>query len=152
MKKSQLILFRIFGALLVLGLIAGAGAFSYKAGMAQGIRQAPIVAEAIEKAAENGQPVPQTVYPRNFGFGYPPFAMRGHHFGFNPFGAICGSIILLLLFLGFMKMIFFRSMMWGHGPWAYGPHGSPWGTPPWMKPESTENKEEVKGSESKEQM
>jgi hypothetical protein len=55
MKKSPFILFRVLGALLALGLIVGAGAFGYKAGMARGIMQAPAVAKAIEKAAEDGQ-------------------------------------------------------------------------------------------------
>jgi hypothetical protein len=120
MKKGPFILIRVLGALLVLGLIAGAGAFGYRAGMAQGISQAPVVAKAIEKAAENGQVAPQMMYPRGFGYGYSP--MPFHHAGFFPFGAICGSIFFLFLFFGAMKMLFFRRMMWSgghmHGPWG----------------------------------
>ncbi len=125
MKKGPFILFRVLGLLLVLGLIAGAGAFSFKAGMARGAMQAPEVAAAIEKAAEDGQAVP----PMMYGHGYAPYGygygMRGHgHFGFFPFGAICGSIFFLFFFFGFMKMMFFRRMRhgWGH----HGHHG-PWG-------------------------
>ena len=64
MKKGPFIVFRIFGALLLLGLIVGAGAFGYRAGVMRGIEQAPKVAAAIEKAAENGQvaPIPPMMY------------------------------------------------------------------------------------------
>jgi hypothetical protein len=98
----------------------------FKAGMAQGISQAPAVATAISKAAENGQvaPVPPMYgYGNPYGYGY---GMRGygHHFGFFPFGAICGSIFFLFLLFGAMKMIFFRRMMWARG--SHGHHG-PWG-------------------------
>jgi hypothetical protein len=116
--------FRLIGVVLLLGLIAGAGAMAYKAGMAQGISQAPAVATAISKAAESGQvaPVPPMMYGygQPYGYGY-GFGYRHH---FNPFGAICGSLIFLFFFFGFMKMIFFRKMRhgWGH----HGHHG-PWG-------------------------
>ncbi len=125
MKKGPFILFRVLGLLLVLGLIAGAAAFSFKAGEARGVMQAPAVATAIEKAAENGQAVPPMAYGYGSPYGY-GYGMRGygHHFGFFPFGAICGSIFFLFFFFGFMKMIFFRGMRrgWGH----HGHHG-PWG-------------------------
>ncbi|MBI5945895.1 MAG: hypothetical protein HY864_16160 [Chloroflexi bacterium] len=115
------IAFRIFAFLIVAGLILGAGAFAYKAGMAQGISQAPAVATAISKAAENGQaaPVPPMMY--GYGYGIRPY---GHHFGFSPFGGICFGIFFLFLFFGFMKMMFFRRMMWHGG--HHGHHG-PWG-------------------------
>src|SRR5512133_1346652 len=109
MKKNSFIWVRVLGVLLALGLIAGAGTFGYRAGMAQGITQAPAVAKAIEKAAENGQAAPQIMYPHSFDYGYSP--MPFHHGGFfNPFGAICGSIFFLFLFLSAMRMIFFRRM------------------------------------------
>jgi hypothetical protein len=139
MKNGSQVLFRVLGVLFVIALIAGAGAFGYKAGMAQGIMQAPAVAKAIENAAEDGQTVPQMMYPRSFGYGYSPMPFHRHGF-FNPIGAICFSIFFLFLFLGAIKMIFFRRM-WGNGAWQYGPYGHPWGTPPWVKPEG-ENKEE----------
>ena len=123
MKKGPFILFRVLGLLLVLGLIAGAAAFSFKAGEARGVMQAPAVATAIEKAAEDGQAVP----PMMYGHGYAPYGygMRGHgHFGFFPFGAICGSIFFLFFFFGFMKMIFFRRM---HHGWGHHGHHGPWG-------------------------
>ncbi len=119
------IAFRIFAALLFIALIVGAGAFAYKAGMAQGISQAPAVATAISKAAENGQPAPfPPMYgygrPYGYGYGYP----YGHHFGFFPIGGLCFGIFFLFLFFGALRMIFFRRMRhaWGH----HGHHG-PWG-------------------------
>jgi hypothetical protein len=120
MKNGSFIWVRVLGALLVLGLIVGAGAFGYRAGMAQGTLQAPVVAKAIEKAAENGQIAPQMMVPRSFGYGYSP--MPFHRHGFNPIGAVCFSIFFLFLFFGAMKMLFFRRTMWGeghmHGPWS----------------------------------
>jgi hypothetical protein len=116
-------IFRLIGALLLLGLIAGGAFMAYNAGVAQGIAQAPEVAVAIEKAAENGQVAPISPM-RGYGYDYPhPYGFRHPHF-FNPFGAICFSIFFLFLFFGFMKMIFFRRMghRWGH----HGYHG-PWG-------------------------
>ena len=85
MKEGPFILFRVLGLLLVLGLIAGAAAFSFKAGEARGVMQAPAVAAAIEKAAEDGQAVPPMMYGYGHPYGY-GYGMRGygHHFGFFP--------------------------------------------------------------------
>lgn len=108
------LIFRVIGVLLLLGLIAAGGYMAYQAGVAQGITQAPEVAVAIEKAAENGQvaPVPPMY---GYGYGYPFGYGHPHHF-FNPFGAICGSIFFLFLFFGAMRLLFFRRMShgWGH--------------------------------------
>lgn len=127
-RKGPFIFFRLVGLLLVIGLIVGGGALVYKAGMAQGISQAPAVATAIAQAAENGQaaPVPP-MYGYGYGYGYPMYAR--HHFGFFPFGAICGSLFFLFFFFGFMKMIFFRGM---HHHGHHGPWGKDWegGVPP----------------------
>ncbi|MBK6794636.1 MAG: hypothetical protein IPG80_19300 [Anaerolineales bacterium] len=129
MKKGPFIVFRVLGLLLVLGLIAGAGAFGFKAGMMRGIEQAPEVAAAIEKAAEDGQPA-APMYGHGYAYGYPQPYGFGFHHHFNPFGAICGSIFFLFLFFGFMKMMFFRRMRhgWGHhghhGPWGKGWEGN----------------------------
>jgi hypothetical protein len=156
-RKGPFIVFRIIGFLLLVALLIGGGAMAYKAGVMQGISQAPAVATAISKAAESGQsaPVPP-MYGREFGYGYGggyPM-MYGHHFGFFPIGAICGSIFFLFLFFGFIKMMFFRRMMWG----GFGHHhrpddGLPWGGPPWMRNHNCEeNKEgEKKEGEGKEE-
>ncbi|GMV35483.1 MAG: hypothetical protein DCC59_03525 [Chloroflexi bacterium] len=109
---------RTIGVLILLSLIGGAGYMAYQAGVAQGIAQAPEVAVAIEKAAEEGAPVPPMYgHGYGYGYGYPQGYGFGHpHRFFNPFGAVCLSIFFLFLFLGFMKMMFFRRMRhgWGH--------------------------------------
>ena len=122
---------RLIGVLLLIGLMIGGGAMAYRAGVAQGIAQAPAVAEALSNAAESGQGLP---YPA-FGYGYPHYGFRPH-FGFFPFGGIFGFILFIFLFFGLMRMIFFRRWAWGyghmhrHGPWkGYGP----WGPPPWAR-------------------
>ena len=118
--------FRLIGVVLLLGLIAAGSFMAFKAGEARGITQAPAVATAISKAAESGQatPIPPMMYgyrhPNPYGYGY-GFGYRHH---FNPFGAICFSLIFLFFFFGFIKMIFFRRMRHGghhkHGPWSKG--------------------------------
>ncbi len=121
-RKGPFILFRVLGLLLVLGLIVGSSVMAYNAGFTQGVSQAPAVAKAIEKAAESGQGAPM-MYGNGYGY-YPHSYGYGHHFGFFPFGSICGSIIFLFFFFGFIKMIFFRRMWGGHhmrGSW--GRHG-----------------------------
>jgi hypothetical protein len=125
-RNGPFIFFRVVGLLLLLGLIAGGIFMAFKAGEANGITQAPVVATAIAKAAENGQaaPIPPMMAGRTYGYGYGYYPMLGHHFGFFPFGAICGSIFFLFLFFGIMRMIFFRGM-W-HGSWEGHKHG-PWG-------------------------
>lgn len=139
--------FRLVGALLLIGLMAGGGYMAYHAGVAQGISQAPEVAKAISQVTENGQavPIPPMVFGRGYGYahGY-PYGFS-HHLGFLPFGGICFSVLFLFLLLGSLKMFFFRPWSWRHyGPWA-GEHGHPWGSPPWMSPEGEggEKKEET---------
>ena len=117
------LVFRVIGALFLIGLIIAGGAMAFKAGEVRGVSQAPAVATAIAQAAENGQgvPVPPMMYQHSYVPGYP---MYGHHFGFFPIGTICGSIFFLFLFFGLIKMIFFRGM-WHRG-WEGHKHG-PWG-------------------------
>ena len=147
---------RLIGFIIMLALVAGAGFMAYRAGVAQGVMQAPEVAAAIESAAENGSAVAPA-----YGYGYPhgAYGFRHPHF-FNPFGAICGSIFFLFLFFGLMKMVFFRRMMrhrWGHHH-GHGEHshcGKNWegGVPPmfneWHKRAHGEKPEEPKTEEPK---
>jgi len=155
-RKGPFVVLRVIGFLVLVALIIGGGAMAYKAGVMQGISQAPAVATAISKAAESGQSAPiPPMYGREFGYGYGYPMMYGHHFGFFPFGAICGSIFFLFLFVGFMKMMFFRRMMWG-GHFHHhhrGPDDRPWGGPPWMRNhDCEEHKEgEEKDDKSKEE-
>ena len=124
----------------------GGGVMAYRAGVAQGIAQAPEVADALSSAAENGEGLPIPAY----GYGYPVYGMRPH-FGFFPFGGIFGFILFIFLFFGLMRLIF-RPWGWhyghmhGRGPWkGYGRH---WGTPPWAyedkegEPEADAEKED----------
>lgn len=122
-------IFRLIGALLLVGLVTAGGFMAYKAGVAQGIAQAPEVADAIQQSVENGQPVAPMYGP--YGYGHPygyGFSYRHH---FNPFAGICFSIIFLFFFFGFLKMIFFRGMRhgWGNrhgqGPWGKWEGGVP---------------------------
>ncbi|MFN8413414.1 MAG: hypothetical protein U0Z26_13590 [Anaerolineales bacterium] len=139
------LVFRVIGVILLLGLIAAGGFMAFKAGQVNGISQAPAVATAIAKAAENGQGanVPPMMYGHGYGYGngygMPGYGMYGygmhgyggHHFGFFPLGGICFSIFFLFLFFGLIKMIFFRRMM-HHGGHIHGPWGRHWegGVPP----------------------
>jgi hypothetical protein len=141
---------RLIGALLLVGLMIGGGAMVYRAGVAQGIAQAPAVAEALSNFAENGQALPVPGY--GYGYGYPYHGFRPH-FGFFPFGGILGFILFTFLFFGLLRLIFFRPWGWhyghmhGRGPWKG--YGGPWGPPPWAQ----EDKEgEEKAETGKENM
>ena len=152
--------FRIIGAVIVLGLIAVGGFMAFKAGEANGIAQAPAVATAISKAAENGQPanVPPMMYGHGYGFGYGHPMMYGrHHFGFFS-GAFCFGILFLFLLLGALRMMFFGRMHMMHhhggGHWR-GPWGRHWedGVPPmfneWHKRAHGEQPADEKTDEEK---
>jgi len=131
---------RLIGVLLLVGLMIGGGVMAYRAGVAQGIAQAPAVAEALSNAAENGQGVPVPGY--GYGYGYPYYGFRPH-FGFFPFGGIFGFILFFFLFFGLMRLIFFRPWGWhmyGRGPWKG--YGHPWGSPPWAR-EDKEGEEQA---------
>jgi hypothetical protein len=110
-------IFRLIAVLLLIGIAVAGGYMAYRAGVAQGIVQAPDVAKAISQAAQNGQPVPAVPvygYRYPYGWGFP------HPFGFFPFG-ICGSILLIFLFFGLLRFVF--------RPWGWRHHGyrGPWG-------------------------
>ncbi len=122
--KGPFIVFRVIAALLFLALIVAGGFFAYRAGVAEGIAQAPQVAEAIEQAGENGQ-----VLPPMYGYGH-GYGFHRSHFGFFPFG-ILGGLFLLFLFFGFIRMLVFGSMHY-HGHHRHGPWGRHWedGVPP----------------------
>ena len=142
---------RLVGALLLIGLMIGGGVMAYRAGMAQGIAQAPAVAEALSNAAESGQGLPVPAY--GYGYGYPAYGMRPH-FGFFPLGGIFGFILFTFLFFGLLRLIFFRPWAWhyahmrGRGPWK-GYYGHPWGPPPWAR-EGDEGEAEADAEAKKE--
>jgi hypothetical protein len=143
--------FRLIGAVLLLALIAAGGYMVYRAGMAQGIAQAPEVAKAISQAGANGQPAP-VVPMYGYGYGYPYGFGFPRFFGFFPFG-ICGSILFIFLFFGLLRMVFFRPWRrgWGHyGPWSKDWEG---GVPPmfgeWHKRAHGQTGTEAKPEESR---
>ena len=117
--------FRLIAALIFVGVLAAGGFMAYKAGVAQGVAEAPAVATAISEAAENGQGF--SMYGP--GFAHPYAYGYRHHFGFFP-GGICLGIFFLFFALGFMKMVFFRGMRGRHG--HHGPWNRNWegGVPP----------------------
>lgn len=139
---------RLIGVLLLIGLMIGGGVMVYRAGMAQGIAQAPAVAEALSNAAESGQGLSLPAY--GYGYGYPGYRARPH-FGFFPFGGILGFILFIFLFIGLLRLIFFRPWAWHYGPMhgrgAWKGHTYPWGIPPWER-EGKEG-EDVKKKEDK---
>ena len=100
---------RLIGALLLVGLMIAGGVMAYRAGVAQGIAQAPAVAEALSNATESGQGLPVPAY----GYGYPVYGLRPH-FGFFPFGGILGFILFIFLFFGLLRLIF-RPWAWHYG-------------------------------------
>jgi hypothetical protein len=129
-KNKGSYVWRLIGILLLIGLVIGGGIMAYRAGVAQGIAQAPEVAAAISSAAESGEGLPMPAY--GYGRGYPAFGMRPHH-GFFPFAGILGFFLFILLFFGLLRLIFFRPWAWHHGHMH--PRG-PWGTPPWAQEEN----------------
>ena len=126
---------RLIGVLILIGLLIGGGVMIYRAGVAQGIAQAPEVAQAIQKSAENGQvaPVPPMY---GYGYGYPYAWGYPRPFGFFPFGFF-GAILFFFLFFGLLRFLFFRPWRMGWGYYGHR-HGRPWGGPPWMRPEGEE--------------
>lgn len=129
------LVFRVIGVLLLIGLVTAGGFMAFKAGEVRGISQAPAVATAISKAAENGESanLPPMMYNNEPGHGYGYGYGHGygrHHFGFFP-GGICFSIFFVFLFFGLLKMLFFGRMHHG-GHWRGGAWGRHWedGAPP----------------------
>lgn len=110
-------IFRIVGVLLLIAMLVAGGAFVYRAGVSQGISQAPQVAEAIQQATENGNQVPPMMYGRGYGYPYHHGFGFGHHFGFGLFHFF-SFFIFLFFFFGLLRLIF--------RPWAWGKHGH-WG-------------------------
>ena len=63
-RKGPFIVFRVIGFLLLTALFIGGGFMAYKAGVAQGISEAPAVATANAQAGQRRQsaPVPAKMY------------------------------------------------------------------------------------------
>ena len=108
MNKS--IIFRIVLALVLIGAVAGLGAFAFNAGLARGLAMSvpPAVGEHFQ----------------------PPYAFYGmpygrHIMGFGGFGLLGCLVPLFLVFLFFLAL---RGLFW-HGPrgWYGHMHHGQWG-------------------------
>ena len=125
------IVFRILGALVLIGLLAGAGVMLYQAGQAQGYALG-----AAAGGKELSAPGVGVVAP-----GMAPWMYYRPHFMFGgPLVGLlflCGLPLLFFFVLGgvFRRAMWHRHGPWGHGPWEHGPWGhGPWGHGPWQQP------------------
>lgn len=84
---------RFISLLFLIGLVAVGGFMAYQAGVAQGMVQAPEIAQAIQ----GGEAVSAPSYAYLDGLGYPFL---------NFFGTVCLSILFIFLFFGLVKFIF----------------------------------------------
>ena len=113
------ILFRILGALLIIGILVAAGVFIFQAGQAQGY------ALGLTAAGKDGAttPAPLPYYGYGYGLGFHPF--------FFPFFPLGGLLFIFGLFF-LLSFVFggFRRRYWYHhqGGWYGGPN--PWGPNP----------------------
>jgi hypothetical protein len=139
--KSHFI-FRLIGALIMIGLLVGLGGLAFQAGQTQGYAMG-LLASGKEITAPPAQPVyPGMLYHTPF---MPPFM---------PFlGMTFCAGFLFLLGLGFMGGL--ARLAFGHrgmGPWQGHPHhpgAHPWGPPPWAQqpPAAAPTQPETKTSE-----
>jgi hypothetical protein len=131
---------RLIGVIVLIGLVVGGGVMAYQAGVAQGIAQAPEVAQALSNAAEDGAALPLPKY--GYGLGYPAYGMRPH-FGTFPFAGILGSILFVFLFFGLLRLVFLRPWAWHYGPMRgyWKGYSHPWGTPPWVQEDKEDQAE-----------
>jgi hypothetical protein len=119
-ERGSTTIWRVLAALLVVGLLLGAGAMVYRAGVDQGLAQAAIV------QGEEGQgAVP--------GFRFYPGFYRPH-FGFFPGFPLFGIFFFGLFFLFLLRWLF-RPWGWGsRGHWHAHPHTHPWEDRPQGEP------------------
>ena len=126
---------RLLGVVILVGVMLAGGALLFRAGQAQGYQMG--VAASAASAATAGGETPSTAqvapYGPGYWSGYGPYYPYPH-FGFFPFGWLCGSIFFVFLALFALRWIFFPHRWhhdgkggWGEHPHAWGPH--PWGPP-----------------------
>ena len=120
----------VVGIVLVLAIVAGAGAvgyLAYNAGVANGLAQA-----GSSGAPAAGEPAAVGPYL------YAPYVFRPFWSGFGPFGCLVPLLFFLLLF-GAMRMLLWpRGWGWAHrGMGRFGHHGDQeW--PKWMQERAEE--------------
>jgi len=128
------IVFRVIGILLLIGVLAVAGAFVYNAGYTQGMLHSTAVTTAV-----SGQPIPAPYPPM---YGYYPAPWFHPFFGFFPFGCFFGFFLIFLFFAG-MRMLFFPRW-YGRRRWRRHGYG-PWGGGPWEGEDGFDKQEQGKG-------
>jgi hypothetical protein len=122
--------------LIILGAIAGASWMSYNAGRVSGAQEAVAAMQGQEGAEGSGATRPYPMGPWHFKYG------PGHFGRFGPlllFPFIIGGILfkllfwglIILLFIGLLKRLFWRHHFGWHGPWGPPPPG--WEPPPGWK-------------------
>jgi hypothetical protein len=134
---------RFILAFVLVAVLVGAGAFLFRAGMAQGYQMAAISATAPTAApgTSNLAPaMPAAPYFAPYGYGYGPrFGPWGYGGFFNPFGALLGiGFFFLMIFVvgSLFRLLFFRGFahrgpgFMGHGRWGNGPQDWEKGVPP----------------------
>jgi hypothetical protein len=133
---------RLLGVVILVGVMLAGGALLFRAGQAQGY-QMGVAASAAANAAGGQAPSTAPLAPYGPGYwpAYGPYYPYAH-FGFFPFGWLCGSIFFVFLILFLIRWIFFPHRWrhdgkggwgqhgWGehsheHGPYGWGPYG--WG-------------------------
>jgi hypothetical protein len=120
---------RALGALVLIGVLAAGGALLFQAGQAQGY-QMGVTAASSATGGETQGATPLVPY----GPAYWPYYARPH-FGFFPFGWLCGSILMVFLALFALRLVLWPRRWYHHGkgPGDWGDHPHPWGPPPWMR-------------------
>jgi hypothetical protein len=114
MSHRGSIFFRVVGAIILIGVLAGAGAFIFQAGQAQGYALGSSASGAALQPPAPALPQGAPFYP---GYSYPFWRP---HFFFFPFGLIFG------LFFLFVISGLFRRIFWGFpGPRGYWHGGYP---------------------------
>ena len=128
MSKTNSIIFRVVGLLVIIGLLAGGAFAAYRFGFSQGVTQSPAIAEAMqswEKSAPSAAVPFAFGAPMMRGFGYYPH-MYGGPMGFFIVGKVLVFIFFTLLFIGMLRFAF-------RPPWSHHPHWHGECTPPWAQ-------------------
>jgi hypothetical protein len=125
---------RLLGVFILVGIMLAGGALLFRAGQMQGYQMGAAGAAANAAAGETLGTAPVVPYGPGYWPGYGPGYYPGPHFGFFPFGWLCGSIFLVFLALFAFRLIF-RPWGWRHhgmgpGGWGQHPHG-PYGWGPY---------------------
>ena len=113
--RSGRILFGILVALVLVGLVAGVGVFTYNAGVAQGL----VTSGKLVPPSSDGT-IPPVPY-------YAPLGLYRPWFGFGLFGCL-GPILFFFFILFLLRLLFWGPRWrrgWGGRPWRTGDFWDP---------------------------